>query len=236
MLWEDKLLCLALLAFFYAYSSPVRVAIRSAFEGRQFSWGYPSGVTESGKVAMVSGKGLFGHTDYILLTSFAAIWILCAGMRKPDRFFQVALAGWTSIGLGVGLWLGLDQGDSLTSNKQTLGLTGLSYLWMEVLPAAIAWLLALAVLLRGWLRRESQFAAAAWTRLNTILLASAAAFLVLAGVLLNIGPQHSTADFNGVGSTYVSLILFLLGIAPWQERAADGKTASRPNAGDLAMR
>jgi hypothetical protein len=233
MLWEDKLLCLALLMFFYAYSSPVRVAIRSAFEGRQFSWGFPSGVTESGKVAMMSGKGLFGHTDYILLTSFAVIWILCAGMRKPDRFFQVALAGWTSIGFGVGLWLGLDQGDSLTSNKQTLGLAGLSYLWMEVLPAVVAWLLALAVLVRGWVRGDSQPAAAAWTRLNTILLTSAAAFLVLGGVLLNIGPQHGAADFNGVGMTYVSLILFLLGVAPWRERTANGMTASDTKTGSL---
>jgi hypothetical protein len=216
-LWQDKLLLLSLLLFFYTYSSPIRVAIRAALEGRDFSWGYPSGITATGKVAMVSGKGLFGHTDHILFLAFAVAWILCAGLRKPDRGFQVALVGWTSIGLGVGLWLGIGAGDSLTSNKETLGLSGLSYLWMEVLPAGIAWLVATALLIRN-VRKGVQQPSPSWTRLNSILMAGGAGLLVLAAILLNIGPQHGAADFNGVGMMYIGLILFFLGMSPWQNK------------------
>lgn len=226
-LWRDKLLLLTLLAFFYAYSSPVRVAIRAALEGRDFSWGYTSGITPEGKIAMAWGKGLQGHTDYILHAAFPVIWLLCAVMRRPDRFVQAALVGWTSIGLGVGLWLGFSLGDSLTSSKQTLGLTGLSYMWMEVLPAAVAWLLALALFVRGPSQAQQE-ARSVWLRINTMLITCAAGFMLLSAFLLNAGPQHGNADFHGVGMMYFALIFLMLGVAPWEKRSAPVADAASP--------
>lgn len=221
LLWRDKLLLLTLFAFFYAYSSPIRVALRSVLEGRDFSWGYPSGVTVDGTVATVSGRGLFGHTSHILFIAFAIIWLLCTGLRKPDRFFKIALVGWTSIGFGVGLWLALEQGGQLTSSKRTLGMADLSYFWTEVFPAGIAWAFAVAL----FFRRSCSYGGdgvGAWNRLNLILIACAAGFLGLAAILLNWGPQHGSADFNGVGMTYVGLTLFLLGVSPWEHRLSEG--------------
>jgi hypothetical protein len=54
-LWQDKLLLLALIATFYAFSSYVRVAIRTIIEGPTFQWACFAGVKADGVVAVVSG-------------------------------------------------------------------------------------------------------------------------------------------------------------------------------------
>jgi len=225
-LWDDKLLLLTLIVFFYAYSSPVRVATRAALEGRDFSWAYVSGIASSGGAAVASGRGLFGHTDYILFLAFAVAWLLCMGLRKPDGHFRAGLAGWTSIGFGVGLWLAIRMGDRLTVGKQTLGLADLSFLWTQVAPAGAAWLLAAILLVRG--ERGGSPPRAEWTRLNALLMAAAAGFLVLAAVLLNVGPQHGRADFHGVGMMYFGFTLLMLGLSPWEARPRDRRDVPDP--------
>jgi hypothetical protein len=220
LLWQDKLLLLTLIVFFYAYSSPIRVALRAGLEGSEFSWGYASGVRLDGQVAMAHGHGFYGHSDYILFIAFSVAWLLCAGLRKPDAFFRAGIAIWTSIGFGVGLWLTFALGTSLTSNKDTLGATNLSYFWTEVAPAGLAWVLALALLIRS--RRAPPPPPTRWTRINTMLNVGAAAFFTLAAILLNAGPPHGDADFNGVGMLYIGLMLLLLGAAPWERQSDSG--------------
>jgi hypothetical protein len=233
LLLRDKLLLLTLFALFYAYSSPVRVAVRALLEGSQFSWSYPLGVRLDGEIAAASGKGLFGHTSYILFVAFAILWLLCAGLRRPDGWFRGALAGWTSIGFGVDVWLTAELGDGLTSNKTTLGLSNLSYLWTEVVPAGAAWFLAMALLTRGWFRGSAAAQGAPWRRINTMFGLAAAGFLLLAAVLLNMGPQHGPADFNGIGMMYLAFLLALLSLSPWERREANGERKShRTAAGD----
>ena len=215
ILWTDKLLLLSLLAFFYAYSTFVRVAIRAAFEGPEFTWSYYSGVRTDGSLAIASGAGLFGHTSFVLTSAFAVVWLLCMGFRRPDRFFQTAMFAWTSIGFGVGVWLTHQFGDSLTTDKQTLGLSGLSLLWTDLLPSFIAWLLAVAVAVRGSLGPRAE-ASAGWERVNGWLLGAFAVLMSAAAIVLNLGPQHGQADFNGMGLLYLAFFSFMLGISPWE--------------------
>ena len=214
LLLSDKLRLVSLLAFFYAYSSPVRVAARSILEGRQFQWGYPSGITPSGKVAMAWGHGLAGHADYILYLACAISFFLCMALRAPGRLVDAAIVAWTSIGLGVGLWLSNELGSRLVSEKATLGWIGMSYLWTEVLPVAIAWVLALMVLIRD-LRRHEPPRPPRWTSPNNVLTLVAVAFLVVAAILFNLGPQHGIGDIGGIVTLYIGLLVLFVGLSPW---------------------
>jgi hypothetical protein len=217
VLWSDKLLLLSLLVFFYAYSTFVRVAARAAIEGPDFTWSYYSGFRIDGSLAIAGGAGLLGHTSFLLTSAFVVVLLLCMGFRKPDRFFQVALLGWTSIGFGVGLWLTHQFGDSLTTDKRTLGLSGLSVLWTSLLPSFATWLLAVALAVRGRLRPRPEFTAG-WAPVNYWLLGTFVAVMLAAAVVLNLGPQHGEADFHGTGVLYLAFFCFMLGISPWEAR------------------
>ncbi len=212
--WRDKLLLFALLALFYTYSSVLRVAIRAVLEGRDFGWAYYSGVAPDGSAAVAEGHGLFGHTDYLLVNALVVLWLLCAGLRKPDRFFQSALVGWTSIGFGMSLWLTFRFGSGLTSSKETLGLTALTHGWTDLLAPGIAWLLSVALLIRGAPHAADH--PGRWTALNRVLLLGSVGFLLVAALVLNLGQQHGGADFAGISAIYIVFFLFLLGVSPWE--------------------
>lgn len=226
LLWRDKLLLITLVLFFYSYSSPIRVVVRSLLEGREFKWAYYAGVTPDGKAAVAHGEGLYGHFDYVLLNAFAIVWLLCMGLRQPDSFFRCALVAFTSIGLASAIWLELGIEGNLQVGKETLGLEGLSFLWSELFPTFLAWSSASALLIWG-ICRETILPRPAWTPLNKWLLAAAAVILGLAALLLNFGEQHGWVDFNGIGMIYLALILFLIGMSPWERGAPGGEEPIR---------
>lgn len=217
LLWRDKHLFLALVVLFYAYSSYLRVAIRAALEGRDFTWAYHGGVNADGSAAVLQGAGLHGHSSFLLVQAAVLLWLISAGLRKPDRFFFAALAGWTTINVGTGLWIMSAFGGDLTVEMQTLGIS-LPYFWINLLPEIACWLLAVTLLLRA-LMRPRILADARWTRLNSVLVAASLVPLLLAAYLLNLGPQRGTADFHGVGMTYIALVLFFAGMCPWERRS-----------------
>jgi hypothetical protein len=217
LLWRDKHLLLALIALFYAYSSYLRVAVRAGIEGRDFTWAYYGGVNADGSAAVVQGAGLYGHSSFLLVQAAVLLWLMCAGLRKPDRFFIAALAGWTTINVGTGLWIMSAFGADLTVEMQTLGIS-LPYFWITLLPEIASLLLAVTLLVRG-LMRPRILPDARWTRLNSVLVAASVVPLLLAAFLLNLGPQHGTADFHGVGMTYIAILLFFVGMCPWERRS-----------------
>jgi hypothetical protein len=221
LLWRDKLRLLCLLALFTAGSTHLRVVLRSALEGREFQWSYYAGVRPDGKAAMISGEGLFGHVDALLVSAFAVLWLLWAVSRKPDRFTVTALAGWSTLQLGSALWLAANLGDSLRVSKETIGIVDASFAWFTLPPLAVACLLSAALLLRTW-RRADPPPASPWTRLNTALLAVGAGACALSALLLNGGAQHGTADLLGLILMYLGLLAFLLGLSPWGGASAPG--------------
>jgi hypothetical protein len=223
LLWRDKLLLLSLLALFNSGSTYIRVLLRSALEGPEFKWSYYAGVRSNGKPAMVSGEGLFGHTDALLISAFAVLWLLWAVSRKPDRFSVAALAGWNSLQLGSAVWLAASFGDSLRVSKETLGIVDVSFAWFSLPPLAIAWGLSTALLIRTWRRGEPE-RGATWTRLNTGFAAVGAGACLLSGLLLNSGVQHGIADVLGLVLIYLGLFVFLLGITPWESKRLPART------------
>ncbi len=102
--------------------------------------------------------------------------------------------------------------------QDTLGLASMSYFWTELFPAAIAWLLATILLLKGS-RLDGQDRVP-WSGLNTWLSGGAAGAIAAAALLLAAGEQDGFADFAGIGLIYIGLMLFFLGIAPWREARA----------------
>jgi hypothetical protein len=225
LLWQDKLLLLALLSTFYAYSSYIRVAIRALVEGPAFRWAYFAGVTPNGSVAVVSGQGIYGSFDYVLTAAFAVTFLLWCGLRRPDAHFRAGLLGWTSLGAAAALWLTLGTTDRLASGKETLGLADLPHFWVEVLPVLLAWSLALLLVLRGRQPSDSR-PRPAWSPANRAFALAALACMGLAGLLLNLGPQHGSADFGGIGLLYASLCLAWLAASPW--KAPAGRAAADP--------
>lgn len=216
LLWRDKLLLVALGLFFFENSTYLRVAIRSALEGPAFQWAYYAGVTHTGAMAMVRGRGFLGHADYILAQAFIVLLLLVMGLRRPDRIFSGALLAWTSIALGMNAWLLWVAGDRMSSTKDTLGIT-IPAGWTDLLWPGAAWLAAFALFARDLLTRRDA-PAIVWTGTNTILLAGAALVLAISGVLMNLGGQHGQMDFMGIGLIYVALTLFLAGLSPWGKR------------------
>jgi hypothetical protein len=209
----DRWLWPTLAAFVLLHSSQVRVALRAVIEGSAFSWSYVSGLTLDHALATSSGRGLSGHTDYLLAQAFVAIWLLAMGLRRPDRFFQPGLLAWNSIALGMALWLDANVGDTLRVEKQTLGIS-LPHFWANVFPAAVAWSLALIFVLRNWRRPEPPVAR--WTRRNTLFAGIAVILLLATAVLLNLGPQHGTWDRAGIGTLYAGLFAAMAALARWR--------------------
>ena len=216
-LWQDKVLLLALIATFFAFSSYVRVAIRAILEGPTFQWAYFAGVKADGSVAVVFGRGIYGDFDFVLTSAFLIGWLMWSGLRRPDSYFRAALFGWTTLASLSASWLTFGSADRLTSGKETLGLTGLSYFWAEVLPILIAWLLALLLLLRPN-RNHAESPLPAWDRINTRFTFAGLACIGLAAIALKSGPQHGGADFAGIGLIYLGLVLIWLGASPWERR------------------
>jgi hypothetical protein len=215
-LWQDKLLLVALGLFFFAQSTYIRVALRSAFEGSSFGWGYFSGLQRNGDIAMVRGEGFNGHADYLAAKAFIVILVLLLGLRRPDGIFRFALLAWTSLSLGVAAWVIAMSNEPITVSKETLGLVNVpAGVWL-LLPPGLAWFAALFLFVRDWGRPAP---APAWGLTNTVLLAAGGLALAASAVLLNAGPQHGQADFLGIGVMYLSLAFVLAGLAPWQETA-----------------
>ena len=214
-LWHDKLLLVTLGLFFFAQSTYIRVALRSAFEGPSFGWGYFSGLQRSGEIAMVRGEGFSGHTDYLAARAFIVVLVLLLGLRRPDGIFRFALLTWTSLSLGVAAWVITMSNEAVTVSKETLGLVNVpAGVWL-LLPPGLAWLAAIWLFVRDW--GQPVVAGAAWGLTNTVLIAAGILALAAAAYLLNAGPQHGSADFLGIGVMYLSLTFLLAGLAPWQE-------------------
>lgn len=214
-LWNDKLLLLTLGLFFFAQSTYIRVALRSAFEGPSFGWGYFSGLQRNGDIAMVRGEGFTGHTDYLAAKAFIVVLILLLGLRRPDGIFRFALLAWTSISLAIASWVISFSSEPLIVSKETLGLVNLPAGTWLLMPHGLAWLAALSICMRDWGRTAQD--SAAWGVTNTVFVATAILTLASSAYLLNAGPQHGSADFLGIGIMYLSCMFLLAGFAQWQE-------------------
>lgn len=218
LLWRDKLLLATLLALFNGGSTYLRVLLRALIEGREFTWSYYAGLAADGRPAMVSGAGLSGDLAYLLLSAAVMIWLLWAVSRRPDRLTLAALVGWSSLELGKAVWITALSAERPTISMETIGVVNAPLAWFSLPPLGIAWLLSVALLLRG--RRDDSSEPLAWTRLNTVILLVGAVALGAAWPVMNLGPQHGQFDLLGLGLIYLGLLACLLGIAPW---AASGK-------------
>jgi hypothetical protein len=164
-LWNDKLLLLTLGLFFFAQSTYIRVALRSAFEGPSFGWGYFSGLQRNGDIAMVRGEGFTGHTDYLAAKALIVVLILLLGLRRPDGIFRFALLAWTSISLAIASWVISFSSEPLIVSKETLGLVNVPAGTWLLMPHGLAWLAALSICMRDWGRTAQD--SAAWGVTNT---------------------------------------------------------------------
>jgi len=217
LLWRDKLLLVSLLALFNSGSTEIRVALRSLVEGHSFLWSSYAGVTRDGAAARISGAGLYGDAEPLLVGAFAVIWLLCAGLRRPSFGFAAAFAAWATIKLAVAIWLTAQLGEDLRISMDTIGIRNAPMAWLTLPPLILTWLLSATLLFRNWNRSGSP-GPAAWTSLNTTLLAAAGGALLTSWLALNFGSQHGPGDLVGVALVYVGLLSILLGLAPWERR------------------
>lgn len=219
-LWRDKLLLVTLLAVFTTGSTYIRVLLRSLLEGPGFLWSYYAGVKSSDAPAIVSGHGMFGHTDTLLFGAFVVLWLIWAASRRPDRFVITALAGWTTLQLGSAIWLASQLGDDLRVSKETIGLVNVSFAWIVMPPLVLAWLLTAALWVRTMMRRADPGPDARWIMPNTACLIAAVIGCGAAAIALNMGEQHGAGDFAGIVLMYLSLTALLLALAPWERKSA----------------
>lgn len=217
-LWRDKLLLATLLALFLTGSTYIRVLLRSLLEGPGFLWSYYAGVRSSDTPAIVTGHGLFGHTDTLLTGTFVVLWLMWAASRRPDRFTTTGLLGWTTLQLGSAIWLAAHLGDDLRVSKETIGLINVSFAWTSMPPLVIAWMLSAALWVRTMIRRADPGPDVPWSKPNTgCLILSAVAFGASA-FALNAGVQHGPGDLAGIVLMYMGLTMLLLALAPWERK------------------
>lgn len=219
-LWRDKLLLVTLLALFTTGSTYIRVLLRSLLEGPGFLWSYYAGVKSSDTPATVSGHGMFGHTDTLLIGAFVVLWLIWAAGRRPDRFIITGLLGWTTIQLGSAIWLASQLGDDLRVSKETIGLINVSFAWTTMPPLVIAWLLSAALWVRTMMRRADPGPDAPWSTPNTVGIITAVIGCGASAFALNMGAQHGPGDLAGIVLMYLSLTALLLALAPWERKPA----------------
>lgn len=218
LLGRDKLLLVSLLALFNSGSTYIRVALRALLEGRSFQWSYYAGLKADGtSPSLISGYGLHGHTEPLLVEAFVVIWLLWLGCRKPDGVFKAAFATWATIKLGMALWLAAGLGDQLRVSMETIGIVNAPMAWFTVPPLALTWLMSAALLARH-VTRPGSLPEIRWTRVNTGLLIGGAALLLLSALVLNLGVQHGLGDVVGIAVMYAALLALILGACPWEGR------------------
>lgn len=217
VLWGDKLLLATIGLFFLAYSTYLRVVVRSLFEGSSFGWAYLAGLKADRAPAQVSGRGLEGDAGYILAQAFIVALLIVLCLRRPDRLSRLALLAWTSISLGLSIWVFGFSSEPITVSKETLGIVDVPAGLATQLWPGLAWLGALLLVLRD-LAGKAPATATPWTGANTALMLLAALLLAASAALLNLGPQHGQADFLGIGLIYAALFLALGGLCPWADR------------------
>lgn len=219
LLGRDKALLATLGLLFMSHSTFLRVTLRAALEGPSFGWGYFNGLKANGAVAQVSGHGFQGDAGYLLAQAFIVTLLLVLGTRRPDGIWRLALLTWTSITLGLSIWVIGFSSETITVSKETLGMINVPAGMSLLLWPGLAWLAALLLVLRSaW--RPAPVIAAPWSAMNTGLMLLAGLTLVGAGLLLNLGAQHGGADFMGIGLIYIALVLGFAGLCPWERPEA----------------
>ncbi len=209
ILWKmDKLHCVIIFYFIFAYSWIYRVALRAFMDGPDFRWANTINTVAWGEARKVHiyGTGTDGHFVIILLLALFFSVLMYLLIRRPDYLTKILLIGWVSI---FSLWqvtIALGLGTDYTLSGDTFGVVLPYYI---IGPAEQLLLLVLSI---AWVARNKtrNLSFPALSDKSKKELFYTLLTLPLTFFLFRFGEQNGTTDQIGIIVLYIQLFSFVI--------------------------